>query len=378
MTAKIQLGGKTKLFATNYSGKGSYYFLFQFFDLRNRISREDKLIILFADIAVNIRKHTNFASSDRIISFIEAIRIQREIKALCKVLGIRCKELVVEPISKLWKELLSKQPELMSEVLDFSNYLATADLSIPKEIRDYYYVSTETQYGQAYIIEKFIEFLIAKNITSLIDDAEKADAIILGASTEPAIRRLKTFFKGLKIEFLKKMPCIGHTRHYIPRFVMPNWEMSAKEIFDVLEKYNITKKHSMELISIIERFANEIKIEIDSSDLPKNERVKLAYMLHELLQEIKKKTNKEFCTSTIQLQNMEEIAKISNILRSRNNTNILKLCNGENSITEIAKRLDKSLPNVSSTIKKLHSIGLIDFNEKKKPVKVVDRIEVLL
>ena len=56
----------------------------------------------------------------------------------------------------------------------------------------------------------------------------------------------------------------------------------------------------------------------------------------------------------------------------------MRLCNGENRVSEIAFKLGKHQPNISAVITKLKKGGLVTVNAEKKPQKVFDKIQIKL
>jgi DNA-binding MarR family transcriptional regulator len=184
------------------------------------------------------------------------------------------------------------------------------------------------------------------------------------------------------------LPCFGQSSLIDPNFNVPHWDMQLEEIYEVIEKYNLPRKHIETILrNLIAKTKRKITFstngeseEFDLSEISlsnfsvKKERFLLARALFDFLQETKSKSNIKHCDQFLDLKNRGEIYELSKAFKSPLAMDILALADKGYSVSEIARKLNKHTSNISTAISALKQKGLVRTNgngEVEKAVRVI-------
>lgn len=189
-------------------------------------------------------------------------------------------------------------------------------------------------------------------------------------------RSLDDYLKKLVLEegiISREKPVCLYTKKFRlsdHKGLMPSLDMKYDEIYDILTQEKLTKEKINYLYnSIFKKILKDIKI--------KNNKTSIAQDFVKYFNKIKNKMGHKDSIPRIRLiKSSKEIKEISSSLRSQNVLEILKLCNGENSIVKIAESLKIKVPNVSRYLKDMERSKIIRFNKSYCPEKIVNQIKI--
>ncbi len=154
--------------------------------------------------------------------------------------------------------------------------------------------------------------------------------------------------------------------------LIPSINMKYDEIYDILVQDKLSKEKIAYLYnSIFNKVIKDIKL--------KKNKTSIARDFVKYFKKIKKKLGHKDSLSKIKtVKSQKEIKDLSGSLRSQNILEIIKLCDGKNSIVRIAEELSIKVPNVSRYLKELEKEGIIRFNKSYCPERIVNQIKINL
>jgi len=186
----------------------------------------------------------------------------------------------------------------------------------------------------------------------------------------------------------KIMHDIGITNYQSPTFVImeefpylnyneyePEWDMSFADIHEIISNIKPSKLEAFKVYHLLG---------VDKPHLSKTEEEtyeNLAKKVYEYLKERKKeyenitgKTEEKI----ISIDDEERLLSIGGILRSKIALDILIKADGKKSMSKIAKEMKKSIPTISTYVKKLKKIGLVAILENGNLKRTIKGFKVNL
>ena len=147
--------------------------------------------------------------------------------------------------------------------------------------------------------------------------------------------------------------------------------MTFADIQEIVSNVKPSKLDIFEIYTLIDKESPKINIKLEQLYAD------LSTKIYEFLQENKRKyleidTNLH---KIISLDNKKDLLKIGSFLRSEISLDILFQSDGTKSISKIAKELKKSIPTISTYIKKLRKAGLISIQENGNPKRLIGGIK---
>ena len=161
---------------------------------------------------------------------------------------------------------------------------------------------------------------------------------------------------------------------------LPEWNMSFEEIFYIIENVKPSKQSCIDLLNLYEYDLTEINLFLEGkftkesfqeclkiieigNDLSRFSVV--ASTLFQFLQERKCEINEDLTMPRLNLHNKEEVLKITKLLKTKHILEILRLCDGDQTTSSLAKQLKLQISNVSSYLNQLKNLNLIKVKNGK-------------
>lgn len=379
---KISAGEKPCIFYTATYLTPNYYSLLEFNELVRFAKKGFRIIIVLLDLNSLAHKQAkvllqDFKTEEELLE----AKVE-EVKKIAISLGIPKEDLIVNRSSKIWKRLVafSKPPiffQLYSLLMEFN----AQELNNPRRI------SHLIQMPMDMFIARYYHILYPEHISKPID------AMLVRSTREHAYlkTRTKMFEKGL-INIEKPIFIV---LNYMPYLIyddlIPEWNMPIDEIKYVVSNLNPSKD---ELAFLLEWLRNgqgeKFKIaegqkitktsiagikkragSLQQADLNATISLNLYSYLQWMREKMKDCDTK---SNILEVYTKEQTAEIGSILKSSIHLQILELADGNSTITQIAKRLDKQIANVSKYITQLKQAGLVEQTAKGTIIRSVNNI----
>lgn len=307
----------------------------------------------------------------------------KEIKSIARSFGMNEEFFKIHKSSELWKRLiLIEKPPLFQEMYEIMTDIRSQDLAINEKI------SHLMQMPADMFVANYFHVLCPEEIDKPID------VFYFNKNKEVLHRRVREemFRKGLT-NMEKPVFLIAENLPYIIfNSSLPEWNLEIDEITYIVtgKKPNIDEAKMLvslilsEIISEFKVTEGEEKTGMSTEDLvkkiPKMKKrdlyITLAENLHLYLQKVRsgviEKTDE---SELLQVTNKEKASDLGKILKSKIYLDILLLSDGTKNTTEIAKRLQKQVSNVSVYIHQLKSMGfvkIINGGKVKRSFKAVN------
>jgi len=396
---KLEKGERVNVFFSTNFFNFNYYYLTQFVFLSS-LAKSDNVYfyVALADTVLFAKKHVHFSSpmADREVGVIQTNL--ETIKDILVSLGVNEKNIFVFKSSEAWLKFVKLDDKNIMEFYKSLSLFPNSGFNIPAWWIERYYVPKNTKFSLAYAVQKYIDLFSCKYFSQMYSEEiiGKIDIFVTGNAGSRLLLVAKNTLvqdgalsKELPILVMKGIPCFGHTQSVNKSFCMPSIDMSVQEIYSVIAQYNVSRKHINEIFeNLLEKVLDEFLIFEDKTialnkKIPnlakysiRNQRLLLAYNLELYLKKLKQSLRAKQFSKYYSASKPENILKISRLLGSKFALDVLFLSNGNNTITEIAKKLNKHTSNVSATISKLKEEGLVYLNKEGKPVMTISTVKI--
>lgn len=164
--------------------------------------------------------------------------------------------------------------------------------------------------------------------------------------------------------------------------------MTLAETAHAISRYNLPAHHIQLIFENLLNFTNESFIDysngkrISASLLPsiidhdpREQKQILAENLYKFLHDVKTVLETKQEKGTM-LLNEKTVYAVASVLKSNSTIDILHLCTGENTVSDIARKLNKHQPNISTNLSKLRKTGLVKYNRENRPIRMFKRIQI--
>ncbi len=389
-------------FSVSYSHP-NYYYLAQLFYLSQLALKNNVFLYLcLGDTVLFRKKRSHFSepfkayNKDKMDSLIE------EVRSVVESFGVDPERIFVYKASNNWQKLLKLEDEEVFSFFKGLNTIPSKTQNIGEKISDIFYLPKNTKYELGYVVNKYLDLFVSSHLHQLFpeDIENKIDIFVAGNYSGQLISNLQGILVDEElisesrpiITAFPLLPCFGQSSSIDQTFNVPHWDMQLEEIYDVIEKYNLPRKHIetilRNLIAKTKRkmifSTNGKSEEVDLSEISlakfpvKKQRFLLAHALFDFLQEIKSKNNIKNCSNYLDLKNLNEIYELSKAFKSPLTIDILTLADKGHSVSEIARKLNKHTSNISTAISTLKQKGLVRINGNGKLEKAVKVIKINL
>lgn len=379
----------TSSFSMNYFFVAHIFYLSQIYKMQKA-----NYVIIFNDIG---------RENEPLIRLLSHEKINAKISEVYSLLGffdIPAENVKIHTASESWRRYLLLNEDAPSRFLQGILFLDHAP-SLPAENAALQFLQTTQTYELSDIVQKYIDLLISSNYNEIFpeDFGDAVDIHCTSYFSYPLVQKIKSSLIQRnnesvyipKVCSFPKMPFFGHNPKIFPEHIAPEVGMTMTEIRNSIELYSVNKR----FISLIfDNFLNKAMREFVhfdgkkryfSSKPPvlskmtlKQQRVTLGENLYKLLQQIKVALDSRQPTNPIILSGNLSASEVLKLLKSPIALEVLKITNGSNKISDIAKRLKKHQPNISKIISQLKARGLVRFNSSKRPIRTFNKIEINL
>jgi len=260
----------------------------------------------------------------------------KELIGIAESVGFDKQNIMIYKSSELWKRLISfKEEDIFQEF-----YFTIAQMEIKNFVHNEK-VSHLLRIPMDIFFCKHFHQLYPEDIEKPIDIAFfSADKERLYLSTRQIL-----YEEGLILDKTPVFVKMDYFPYLMHNHKVPDWNMSLREIKGVISNFPLSKQE----VSILFRFLNS-----------KGNKEELAEVLHNYLQEHKKKFDSEkFQEDFINLSGKAETRRFGKILKSQIALDILLLADGTKNTTEISKKLGKSIATISTYTNRLKKLGFI-------------------
>lgn len=281
--------------------------------------------------------------------FIE--NITDELYKICISLGFQEGSISIYKSSDLWKRFISYKDEDI-----YQGFYSTL---VQLRVKEY-----ALNYKAAYLVQMPLNLFFCNYFHKLFP--EDVDKKIELTFIEEQREKLYTHARRVMYD-------LGITTYESPAFVImedipyfdyndyePEWNMSFADVHEIISEIKPPKVEIM-------RVCNLLEAERPDTDLSEEETYGyLANKIYLYLQERKKAYetlagNME--NRILGINNKKDLVKFGSIFRSELAVNILLEADGKKSMSRIAKNLKKSIPTISTYVKKLKKMGLIKIQD---------------
>jgi len=359
----------------------NYYFIAKLFSLSQLYKQQEiNIAIILNDMGTQRFQRQEYISTDKTTAK------NIEVYKILNCFGVPSKNIKVHRLSEGWHNYLMTNEKAHFDFMHNLVYFDTQLTAIPEEETKLDFLPKNTAYEVYYVVQKYIDLIISSQYQKIFPDDFQSEVDIHLTSTfsypllqnirADLIKRKNTYISLPKIYSLPPLPFFGKSKHIYPEHVVPNTEMNQSEIKRVIDIYNLDKKEIELIYKNFLIYALEMPHDLKLDHNIEQQRMHLAEDLYKMLRKIKNEitsTPKDMLNISMNSENSEELLSL---LKSPSTQEILKLCNGENKIIDIAQKLNKHQPNVSKTISKLKKFEIIQINIQKKPIKTVNKIEM--
>ncbi|MDD5162915.1 MAG: winged helix-turn-helix domain-containing protein [Candidatus ainarchaeum sp.] len=324
-----------------------------------------------------------------------------EMKNILVSLGAKEENIFIYRLSEAFLRLIERDKRqvinLFSALIRFPNQ----ELKMDPEMAKLQYRPLNYSYTIAYALRAFLDSILAANFSTLYpEDIEgKINIRVIGYGGSPL--EFKVNEQLLKEDLISNsppilitlpIPCFGRGDKSSGKFCIPDWNMGPEEIYSIISQYKVPSSHiqlffsellnkNLEKFIVLEGSSKKIE-----SKPPKlalypidSQRLILAHNLFNFLRETKEKTYKtKTLPDFLSVSKESEMKELLRTLKSKVARDILRLTNGEYTVSELAKKLNKHISNVSRIVNELKKMDLIRIDEKRKIHKGVKTIKVNL
>jgi hypothetical protein len=387
------------LFTIGYYN-ANYYYLSQLLSLAKlfEFNKNTFLYIIFSDTDIIYKKRKGPISEDELFLIEKNIA---EMKTILVSFGAVEDNIFVYRLSEAFLRLLERAKKqtinLFTGLIRFPN----SELKMSPEMAKSQYRPNNYAYTIAYTIRAFLDLILASSFPIIYpEDIEgKINIHVTGYGGSEITLKIKE--RLMKDDLVSNMPptlltlplpCFGRGDKSEGKFCIPDWDMGAEEIYSVINQYHVPSNHINVLFSEfltknMKEFVTLKGTTAKTTSGPPNlslypiasQRLTLAHNLHVFMQEAKKKAHQiKTASGFLAVSNENEMKNLLRILKSKAALEILRLANGEYTLSEMSKKLDKHVSNVSRTVNELRALGLIKIDEKRKITKGVRTVKLTL
>lgn len=389
-------------FSTNFCDL-NYYYLSQLFFI-SRFSRYPNahFYIFLSDTVLSAKKHVHFSTpmarrEEKGISVLTS-----ELRQVLNSFGVPDERLHIFLISDAWRRFLSLDKNNVIDFFKVVSLFPNEALKVPSKESKHYFLPPNSHFSLAYAIQKFTDLFVYTALGKIYPDEIKGniDFVFIGASGSKLALTVREIMikEGLVSEefpvftVFKSIPCFGHTLLNGKSFCIPNGNMRAFEILNIIKKYNLSSENIHELFtSFLNKSMNKFVVEetegvLKTADTPpvlsnvsiKNQQKLLAYNLELFLKGVMDKLAKSLLSGHYSVSKREEIIKFNRLLKNSDTFLILDMCTGEYTITEIANKLKRHASNVSRSISQLKDCGFVRVNKNGTVEKCITTLKINL
>ena len=356
----------------------------------NSIEKDVNVIFIFLDVNMMkwktaLNESMQFETEQSYINF-----KVNEFKKLAISLGIPEQNLIVKKASEVWERMtMSHNQKIFLKIYDILASIETNEINPSKRISEIFQMTSDL------FISNFYDVLFPEDANDSVDILcfSEANTYIYSKVREIMFDKGFISYKKPIFSFMKRIP------FYIHNGLVPEWNMKHEEIEHIIENSIINNNDTTSLLESFALMNHELKVvyknqvqglskenivnvinKIDIDDI----RSTISLNMYEFLKSEKTKTLEKLKSfvhkesSNLQITELNKSQNIGRILKADVYREILKFCDGTNTITQIARKSEKQIANVSIYISHLKESGIIKISNDGKPIRIRRSITINL
>jgi hypothetical protein len=368
------------LFFSGYLGPNHYhlYQIVQLVELQKLNPKNVFLHIVLMDVGLHTRRHTDYSAIETRDDRHENEIHLAQIRGVLRSLGVNEKNIRTYFFSDVLVQAFNKRKDL---IIDFYRGLSEipnvilhiSDLQLKK-----FNIPKGKDYTIGYVIQKYGILFLSTHFEQIFQNEMIGGRVIpvFGDSGRPIIEQLEICLRAQEIIIpmrfalnLDAIPTFGTDKAKTTALSIPTAGMSTLSIARIIHAYGIRKEEMREIYAkfitpVLQRkWKNGITCDILSQDL------------HDTLQKL---VAQPIEPVELIVQDAEGMARLGSLLRRSSVHEILNLCNGNRTVTEISREIGKHTSNVSATIHQLRKEGIIEFTTSGRPKRMRRAIKFIL
>ncbi|MBM3282457.1 MAG: ArsR family transcriptional regulator [Candidatus Diapherotrites archaeon] len=373
-------GKKTHLvFFSGYLG-GTHHHLYQLVQLSRlqKIGNFD-IHIIVSDSIGGTKRHTDYSeeqSHDDHSKKVEKLLL--EVKTALLSLGVVESDIHLYKFSNIWMQAFNRRKDLLLNFYEGLNEIPQNALEINAGVIKKYHLPADAKYGVGYIVQKFAVLFFSSHFCEIID--ETANGIVVPIFGEPGADIIEKLYPKMinqkiipPIEYaltLCGIPTFGTNQSKTKNISLPKYGMSVVEIASITKKYDVSVEDIREIYKLFITCVTGKPFRA-----PDKKYISFAEDLHEAFSKL---FSHEAQSMEMTLVGQDEIEKIGSLLRSKIVLQVLSSCDGSHSVTDIAKKLNKHVSNISTLVRQLKESGLVEVLPNGKPFKTKKSVTFVL
>ncbi|EET90020.1 MAG: helix-turn-helix domain-containing protein [Candidatus Micrarchaeales archaeon] len=292
-----------------------------------------------------------------------------EITGLLKILGANMSNISIIKSSDTWYYLAKNKFDLLNFYYQLGN-ISLSPKSTDKALYSTFY----------HVIQRPLDMYAINNFSKIFGSKFKDPkfVIVLGNRAESyikigeAMQNRYSYYKGLKIPVvlrLKDIPMFMYDKK------MPSQQMNYEELYSVIKALRIDERDKAKFVNnFILPFEKFLKYQnIIRSDLGLKTK-KLTdrtiadyfYAMYRIFDRLLEKVDLSENREEISIKTSEYFNQIRSIITHKAILKILPLCDGANKVSDIAKKSNMNIANVSAYINKMRAAGIVTTDQKPK------------
>ena len=358
--------------------------------LINSIEKDVTVIFIFLDVNMMtwktaLNESKQFETEQSYINF----KVD-EFKKLAISLGIPEKNFTVKKASEAWERMMvSSNQNTFLKIYDILTTIKTDEINPRKKISELFQITSDL------FVSNFYNILFPEDGHEPVDVLcfSEANTYIYSKVREIMFDKGFISYKKPIFSFMQRIP------FYIYNGLVPEWNMKHEEIEHIIHNSIVNKNDTKSLLEALALMEHKLKLvyknqiqelskenilnvldKIDTNDMKST----ISLNVYEFLKSEKAKTLEKLKSfvykesSNLRITELSESQNIGRILKADVYREILKFCDGTNTITQIARKSEKQIANVSIYISHLKESGIIKISDEGKPVRIRRSITINL
>lgn len=317
-----------------------------------KVSKKYNLKVILVLWDMSVLSHKYYRQMDKKISQKQFVdNLIGEIYSIAYSMGFQKADISVYKSSDLWRRFVS-----FSEEDIFQSFYSTLSQLI---VQDY-----ALKYKAAYFIQMPMDLFFCNYFHKLYpeDSENKIEAIFIEKKRE-----------NLYSQTRKVMVDLGIINYESPSFFIldnipyldyngfePEWNMSFIEVHEIITNLNPELEKIIKICNFLDISKPESGVKLKLAQRYLSEKI-FSY-LQERKKSFNQITNNDE-SRVISIDNKQFLHKLGGVLRSKIAVDILLQSDGKKNLSKIAKILKKSIPTLSTYVKKLKALNLVKVQE---------------
>lgn len=367
------------VFFSGYLG-GTHHHLYQLVQLAQlkKIGNFD-LHIIVSDTIGGTKRHTDYSDDSGEIEHSKKVeKLLIEVKTALLSLGVSENDIHLYKFSNIWMQAFNRRKDLLLNFYHGLNEIPQNALDIDLSIIKKYHLPLDAKYGVGYVVQKYAVLFFSAHFNEIIE--ETSNGIVLPIFGEPGADIFEKIYPKMITHqvipplhsalTLVGIPTFGTNQSKTKKISLPKHGMGVVEIASITQKYAVSVEDIREIYRLFITSVTGKPFRMPDS--------KYIGFAEDLNEAFRKLLLHESESIDMTLVGHDEIERVSSLLRSEITLQILTSCDGTNTVTDISKKLNKHVSNISALIRQLKDAGLVEILPNGKPFKTKKSVTIIL